>query len=87
MSTRSVVLRFEVPGEAVVPMDAKVAGFGYQPAREAWSVWMVVPELVSFDGVMRRFDVVATGEAFEGEHVATAIMPDDFHVFHLVEKP
>lgn len=85
--TVGVECRVDMPGGSVV------VGAGYQPARDEFSVWARVPigDTASLGTVPRTFLVVGTGHEFstlEGDevrHVATAVMPDGFHVFHVME--
>jgi hypothetical protein len=81
------VLRFPVSlhSEALIKTDgaAKVVLFGHQPDRGQFSVWLEVDEGTS--PTERKFLVVPTGEYYDGKQVASTLMQDGFHVFHLVE--
>lgn len=72
------------PGSYRMPADANVIHFGWQEARKAWSIWYEIPS-DAVETVLRIFRVAATGEPYEGRAIASAMMPDGFHIFHLIE--
>lgn len=82
------IYRYTVPG--YIPAHAKVVHFGWQHIRNEYSVWAEVDVEKAKDRTAQMsdkyLDVIATGSSFEGTYLKTAIMPDDFHTFHLIEK-
>jgi hypothetical protein len=86
VSGRARVMRYEVPGGHPIPGEARFVHFGYQSERDTFSAWFEVPES-STSSAWRDFSVIATGQLFTGRCLASVVMPDGFHVFHLVVEP
>lgn len=55
--------------------------FGFQAKRNAFSVWYQ-----SSDSHDCSYIIVATGAEADGEIVASCVMDDGFHVWHLVRQ-
>lgn len=82
-----VIYRFKVPNEIKLINSDKIVKFAFQPVRGVYSVWICTfPERDKYSGKTFKFEVVPTGELFDGEHVMSLVMPDDFRIFHLIKK-
>lgn len=89
------VYRYAIPTESLgaygeftvnLPIDAAVIHFGYQEARQDFSLWATTEgDHIPLEN--RSFALVGTGHDFDGggRPVGSAIMPNGFHVFHLFE--
>lgn len=85
------VWRYQVPlGGRValnLPRGAQFCSFGYQPARDEFCAWFLVNPKNTPD--VRYFHATGTGHSVEeaafSEPLGSTIMPDGFHVFHLIE--
>lgn len=53
--------------------------FGWQSERSCFSIWFRADEEQSC-----KYRIVATGSKIDGELAATVVMPNGFHVFHLI---
>lgn len=68
-----------------MPVGAKVLLAGEQEARGELSLWALVDSEAPME--TRRFQIAGTGhEVKGGEHVASFILHDGFHVFHVFEQ-
>lgn len=54
--------------------------FGYQPARNNFSVWFRAGHPAT-----HRYIILGTGHEYDKPHdlLATVVLPDGFHTFHL----
>ena len=80
-----IIHRFEVPGLGVVFRGPSgPITFGFQESREKFSIWFEEGQSIEADYV-----VVGTGvKDAPGDFslVASVVMPNGFHVFHLLRK-
>jgi hypothetical protein len=84
------ILRYQLQGIGVVttismPKQAKVFDAIYSPERHAFSIY-VVAETTDPEFITRNFTIVSTGSDVPGmTPIRAIILPDGFHVFHVME--
>lgn len=83
----NAIYRFECPKNLGEPFDGPDAPvtFAYQTERRAFSLWY--ESCYQGDGT-KSYLIVGTGHEYPDGHclVASCVMPDGFHVFHLLRK-
>lgn len=74
--------------EIKMPKGAKILHAGFQSARKEFSVWAAVEPDKKLE--TRWFHVYPTGVLLPAEKhmrfIASTILPDGFHVFHIFEE-
>jgi hypothetical protein len=78
-----MIYRTQVPDVGITFKAPREVTFGYQHERGAFSVWHK-----SGDAEDCHYIVLGTGHRYSGTEgsslVASVVMPDGFHVFHLI---
>lgn len=78
----NAIHRLEITNPEETFKAPKIVTFGWQEQRKAFSVWFSASDKAETD-----YRIVGTGHEFIAGGIlrASVVMPDGFHVFHLVE--